>query len=71
MLNHAGCNMKICNTKFSLSLFSNFVRESNAMISYRSARRPVTAVPDVERLVERLQHGLQYDRHAGARLQED
>lgn len=41
------------------------------MISYRSACRPVTAVPDVERLVERLQHGLQYDGHAGARLQED
>jgi len=47
------------------------VRESNAVISYRSACRPVTAVPDVERLVERLQHGLQYDGHAGARLQED
>lgn len=29
------------------------------------------AVPDVERLVERLQHGLQHDGHAGARLQED
>lgn len=47
------------------------VRESNAVISYRSACCPVTAVPDVERLVERLQHGLQYDGHAGARLQED
>lgn len=47
------------------------VRESNAVISYRSACRPVTAVPDVERLVERLQHGLQYDGHARARLQED
>jgi len=52
---------------------SSFVceQERNAVISYRSACRPVTAVPDVERLVERLQHGLQYDRHTGARLQED
>ena len=29
------------------------------------------AVPDVERVVERLQHGLQHDRDAGAGLQED
>lgn len=28
-------------------------------------------VPDVERIVERFQHGLQYDWHVGAWLQED
>lgn len=47
------------------------MRESNVVISYRSACRPVTAVPDIKRLVERLQHGIQYDGYAGARLQED
>jgi len=39
--------------------------------SYRSVGYSVTAVPDIERFVERLQHGLQHDGHAGARLQED
>lgn len=31
----------------------------------------LAVVPDVERVVERLQHGLQYDWHVGAWLQED
>lgn len=65
------CNRK--RKKNCRKLLLNFIcaREERSDIVSICACRPVTAVPDVERLVERLQHGLQYDGHAGARLQED